>query len=130
IATYSGSDVTGNSENLTWKELNWEFLERYGDLNDYLNFPDHAVILAWKGLPDFRNAIHLTYSYPYASILLKKLKEDGVKNISIAGTCLEYGLQEGALSVNTETEPVTNYGLAKDLLRKFAFQLKGDLNIR
>jgi dTDP-6-deoxy-L-talose 4-dehydrogenase (NAD+) len=42
----------------------------------------------------------------------------GVKQVLITGTCFEYGLQNGCLSEEMPTVPVTPYGLAKDTLRK------------
>jgi len=42
----------------------------------------------------------------------------GVKQILVTGTCFEYGLQNGCLSEEMPTVPVTPYGLSKDTLRK------------
>lgn len=42
----------------------------------------------------------------------------GVKQILVTGTCFEYGLQNGCLSEEMPTVPVTQYGLSKDTLRK------------
>jgi dTDP-6-deoxy-L-talose 4-dehydrogenase (NAD+) len=43
----------------------------------------------------------------------------------VAGTCLEYGLRDGALSESCVTDPITTYGLAKDALRRSLYcQLK------
>jgi len=44
--------------------------------------------------------------------------EHGLKDLTVTGTCLEYGLQNGCLSEELDTNPITPYGLSKDTLRK------------
>jgi dTDP-6-deoxy-L-talose 4-dehydrogenase (NAD+) len=46
------------------------------------------------------------------------LIEAGLPNLLVTGTCLEYGLQSGALSEDAEVCPTTPYGFAKDMLRR------------
>jgi len=57
---------------------------------------------------------------------IKNMLEHGLNDMSITGTCFEYGLQNGSLHEDMETKPVTNYGLAKDCLRKFMQSMKND----
>ncbi len=40
----------------------------------------------------------------------------GFKHLLVAGTCFEYGLQNGCLHEELTPNPVTPYGLAKDSL--------------
>jgi dTDP-6-deoxy-L-talose 4-dehydrogenase (NAD+) len=42
----------------------------------------------------------------------------GLGSLTVTGTCLEYGLQSGALREDMSTAPVTAYGRAKDELRR------------
>ena len=49
---------------------------------------------------------------------------NGLKDLAVTGTCFEYGMQEGGLSEEMITDPANPYGLAKDSLRKFLFELK------
>ena len=55
---------------------------------------------------------------------------NGLKDFSIIGTCLEYGLKEGCLSETLQTDPVTPYGLAKDTLRKFIHELNKKIDFK
>lgn len=80
--------------------------------------PEVLVHLAWPGLPNYRDAFHLEENLPAELRLLRGAVAAGVPRLVIAGTCLEYGLQEGALAVTSDTRPVTPYGLAKDTVRK------------
>lgn len=88
------------------------------DFYKVFNSPDVVIHLAWDNLPDYNNPIHLERNYIYNYYFLKNLIENGVKNITVLGTCLEYGLQCGELCEDFPTYPTTYYALAKDNLRK------------
>ena len=76
---------------------------------------DTLIHCAWSHLYDYNNTMHITDLKEHIDTLLYPLPQ----NLVVIGTCLEYGLQEGCLSENMPTNPVTQYGLAKDTLRKF-----------
>ena len=94
------------------------------DLNhpQKLNFASkdiHGLIhLAWDNLSDYNSLNHIEKNLPNSFAFIKQILEIGVKNIFVLGTCLEYGLKEGALGVNSVTKPMINYSIAKDRLRK------------
>jgi dTDP-6-deoxy-L-talose 4-dehydrogenase (NAD+) len=44
--------------------------------------------------------------------------ENGLKDLTVAGTCLEYGMKEGCLSEEMECDPTNSYAIAKNELRK------------
>jgi dTDP-6-deoxy-L-talose 4-dehydrogenase (NAD+) len=52
--------------------------------------------------------------------------EYGLNDITITGTCFEYGLLDGCLHEDMEGKSITNYGLAKDCLRKFIQSLQSE----
>jgi len=56
--------------------------------------------------------------------LLENLICNGLKNITITGTCLEYGLQEGSLSEDMPALPSNPYSIGKNELRKSIEQLQ------
>lgn len=76
------------------------------------------VHLAWQGLPNFKDTFHLTENLPCEIEFLTAMIEGGLKHLLVTGTCYEYGMQYGPLSIDMDTKPVTAYGLAKDCLRK------------
>lgn len=91
-----------------------------------LGRPDAVMHLAWPGLPDYRKLDHFEKTLPADYAFLKGLIDSGAKHILVTGTCFELGLQNGCLSEQAATAPVTPYGLAKDTLRKFLeFATKG-----
>lgn len=88
------------------------------DLAAYFSYPDNVIHLAWGGLPNYKNLFHFEEELPKQYLFIKKLIEGGIKDITITGTCFEYGLQEGELDENTDAKPGNPYAFAKDALRK------------
>ncbi|HEY0433084.1 MAG TPA: NAD-dependent epimerase/dehydratase family protein [Chitinophagaceae bacterium] len=83
----------------------------------YFHEPETAIHLAWEGLPNYRADFHVTENLPRHLDFLEHLVAGGLKDLTVSGTCLEYGLQEGMLNEAMETHPVTAYAIAKDRLR-------------
>ena len=80
--------------------------------------PDVLIHLAWPGLPHYGALSHFEDTLPADYRFIRRMVFSGVKQVLITGTCFEYGLQNGCLSEEMPTVPVTPYGLAKDSLRK------------
>jgi len=87
------------------------------DMFALMGKPDALIHLAWDGLPNYKSPDHLTQGAKHL-LFLNNLIESGLKNVTVIGTCFEYGMKNGALSENDITEPSNPYGLAKDSLRK------------
>lgn len=98
----------------------------------YFDKPDLLIHLAWEGLPNYSELYHFERNLFNNYFFIKNMVLNGLKDFSIIGTCLEYGLKEGCLSETMQTNPVTPYGLAKDTLRKFIeeLNLKFDFKFR
>lgn len=72
----------------------WEYLDNFDDTRHYLELlPDHLRFLAWCAT-------------------------NGITDITVAGTCFEYGRLNGEMREEMHTEPATAYGIAKDALRR------------
>jgi len=87
------------------------------DAYERLGMPENLIHLAWGGLPNYASMRHLDEELPAQRAFLEGLLGAGLPTLTVAGTCLEYGLQSGALGEDTPTAPVTAYGKAKDALR-------------
>lgn len=83
-----------------------------------LGTPDLLIHLAWPGLPHYQNVSHFEKTLPADFRFIQHMVTSGVKQVLVSGTCFEYGMQNGMLTEETPTHPVTPYGLAKDTLRK------------
>ena len=82
------------------------------------------IHLAWQDLPNYKDFFHFEKNLPMHYQFLKLLIEQGINDLIVAGTCLEYAMKDGCLTENTDTNPDNSYGLAKDTLRKFLNELQ------
>ena len=118
IATTRG----GGGEPASLSRVRWVPLDLQSPPDDplrYLSFPDVLVHLAWGGLPNYHSARHLEEELPLHEAFLGRAIRDGLKAVVVAGTCSEYGMQEGQLSEACPSRPANPYAHAKDRLRCF-----------
>ena len=94
----------------------------------YLDQPDMLIHLAWEGLPNYKADFHLTKNLPLQKDFLQNLIEHGLRDITVTGTCFEYGMKEGCLSEDMECEPANAYAIAKNALRLALEQLTAEYN--
>ena len=94
------------------------------NLFEYFDKPDKVIHLAWDGLPNYNDLIHIEKNLFNNYQFIKNLVANGLKDITITGTCFEYGLINGCLSEDIQTNPSNSYAIAKDSLRKFIEELK------
>lgn len=80
--------------------------------------PDLMIHLAWEGLPNYKSEFHLTENLPAHERFVTNLVENGLQDITVTGTCFEYGMKEGELSEDMPATPANAYALAKDKLRR------------
>jgi nucleoside-diphosphate-sugar epimerase len=83
-----------------------------------LGCPDVLIHLAWDGLPNYKSLHHFESELPKQYQFLKKLIETGLPKVVVTGTCSEYGMQYGCLSVNNPIQPINPYGHAKAALHQ------------
>jgi dTDP-6-deoxy-L-talose 4-dehydrogenase (NAD+) len=85
---------------------------------DGLAAHERILHLAWEGLPNYKAETQVSEVLPRHLEFLAQLVTRGARHLLVTGTCLEYGLTEGALAEDLEPRPVTAYGRAKDGLRR------------
>lgn len=106
---------------LTRANIHWihmDITQPPADAYEVMGKPDILIHLAWHGLPNYKSLHHFEIEQPLQYAFVKLIVANGLKSLLVTGTCLEYGMQSGPLSVHINTCPVTPYGLAKDTLRK------------
>jgi dTDP-6-deoxy-L-talose 4-dehydrogenase (NAD+) len=86
------------------------------------------IHLAWEGLPNYKADFHLTKNLPLQKAFLSNLLQNGLKDITVTGTCFEYGMKEGILSEDMKCEPANPYAIAKNELRLSLEQLTMQYN--
>lgn len=102
-------------------------LKEFDDSINYYEFfdrPDVMIHLAWEGLPNYKAAFHIEENLPRHYSFLKNCVQNGLTDVTITGTCFEYGMKEGVLTEDMNTKPANAYAIAKDILRKQLEQLQ------
>jgi nucleoside-diphosphate-sugar epimerase len=97
------------------------------DCDNYFEFfqrPDYLVHLAWSGLPNYNELFHIEKNLWDNYDFLKNMLKNGLSDLTVIGTCFEYGLQEGELSEEMPANPENAYAIAKDSLRRFLEQFQ------
>jgi nucleoside-diphosphate-sugar epimerase len=121
IATSSNKEKASKYSwyyNVTYIEHNIEGQSKEINLFENFGQPDLVIHLAWQGLPNYNDFIHVEKNLFPQYYFLKNLIDNGLKKLVATGTCLEYGLQNGCLSENMPTLPSNPYAVAKDSLRR------------
>lgn len=104
--------------------LNLSQIEKGFNYFQYFNNPEKVIHLAWEGLPNYQSLFHFEENLFLHYAFLKNLISNGASDITVSGTCMEYGLQEGMLTEEMASLPTNPYAISKDTLRKFLEQLQ------
>ncbi|MFX1308511.1 MAG: NAD-dependent epimerase/dehydratase family protein [Promethearchaeota archaeon] len=116
-------DSTNKGKNFEWyNEVEYIQCDLNESKDNYFTLfkkPDILIHLAWEGLPNYNELYHIEKNLFSNYYFLKNMIKNGLKDVNIIGTCFEYGLKEGCLSEDLESNPVLPYSIAKDSLRRF-----------
>lgn len=96
------------------------------NLYNYFEQPDLMIHLAWKGLPHYQRTNHIEENFLQHYFFIKNLVQNGLTDLTVAGTCLEYGMQEGELHEEMPSQPQNPYAFCKTMLRESFDFLKKD----
>jgi dTDP-6-deoxy-L-talose 4-dehydrogenase (NAD+) len=118
---HGGGSLDYISKNLNDQEVNYY---------TFFKKPEMMIHLSWEGLPNYNDLFHIERNLPINYYFIKNMIQNGLSDITITGTCFEYGLQYGCLNEDMDTRPITNYGLAKDTLRRFIQSLQNKFNFK
>lgn len=112
------------------KFLQYDISTEQGNLFNNIKGVNKLIHLAWDDVSNCNSPDHFEVNLIPQYNFIKKVIKSGVTDITIAGTCLEYGMKSGCLSATTVTDPQNPYALAKDTLRKFLQQFKSQYDFR
>lgn len=79
---------------------------------------DKLINLSWSGLPNYNSIEHIENNLLQQYYFIKQLVLFNIRDITVTGTCLEYGNVNGPLDPRMQSNPTNPYALAKDTLRK------------
>jgi nucleoside-diphosphate-sugar epimerase len=88
------------------------------DPYEMMHRPDVLIHLAWDGLPNYQSSAHVETELPAQMRFLTACLKSGLKRLVVTGTCFEYGKLSGEIFEDMQAIPCTQYGAAKDTLRK------------
>jgi dTDP-6-deoxy-L-talose 4-dehydrogenase (NAD+) len=103
---------------------NFQYFDETTNYALFFDSPDAIIHLAWEGLPNYKSLFHFETNLPLQYKFLKNLIINGIKDITVTGTCFEYGMEDGCMSEDMQPKPANPYALAKDSLRKFLQELR------
>jgi nucleoside-diphosphate-sugar epimerase len=103
---------------VTYLPLDLNALEANKDYFDYFGKPEVLIHLAWEGLPNYKSSFHVDRILPEQYSFLSNLIQNGLNDLTVTGTCFEYGMRGGCLDESMEPAPANAYAIAKDSLRK------------
>jgi nucleoside-diphosphate-sugar epimerase len=113
------------------KDVRWvscDLNETRDDFFDFFGGPDCLIHLSWHGLPNYRELFHIEKNLPANRAFIRSCVQGGLKDVTIAGTCLEYGVRNGPLSEDMAADPSISYAIAKDSLRRYVEELRKSLD--
>lgn len=125
-ATSSSADNAASYpwfDKVNYIELNFANVHAGANYFEYFDNPESAIHLAWEGLPNYKSLFHFEVNLHRHYVFLKNLVENGCRNITVTGTCFEYGMVNGCLAETMPSQPANPYALAKDTLNKFLVEL-------
>jgi len=126
---------SSNSETATQKkwfkevkfiEMDLKMIDSTLNYFNYFDSPDLMIHLAWEGLPNYLDDFHIVNNLPRHELFLKNMIQHGLKDLTVTGTCFEYGMQNGCLSEKMEVNPSNPYAIAKNKLREYLQTLSLD----
>jgi nucleoside-diphosphate-sugar epimerase len=100
-----------------WVGFNLTSFNNAVNYYNFFNHPDIVIHLAWEGLPNYKSAFHIEENLPRHIAFLQNMIQHGLNDLTVAGTCFEYGMQEGCLAEDMECIPGNPYAMAKNELR-------------
>lgn len=86
------------------------------DPQNVLAGDDALIHLAWQEVGKYTDPGNLLGNLKPQFLFLQSMVNAGLNNVTVGGSCLEYGLQEGEANEKDTAAPVTYYGLAKKTL--------------
>ena len=92
---------------------------------------DFFIHLSWQNLPNYESPTHIDDCLPREVFFINQILNYDIKKIIITGTCLEYGLKNGAMKETSNVFPILPYAVAKNNLRLFIQEkIKNKKNIK
>ena len=111
------TDIKSSNIDSRARFISADLFEQHDNWFDFFGKPDVCLHLAWRdGFVHNSERHMLDLSAHYA--FMTNLISNGLKQIACMGSMHEVGYWEGVIDENTPCNPMTQYGIAKNALRK------------
>jgi dTDP-6-deoxy-L-talose 4-dehydrogenase (NAD+) len=111
-------DITLDSVNKKASRLELNLFEQNMDtIFVKTGSPDICFHMAWKDGFAHNSDAHMKYLSSHY-LFCKSIIEQGIKHLAVMGSMHEIGYYEGAIDENTQCNPLSHYGVAKNALRQ------------
>lgn len=121
--------VIFGEDKVAYKYFNLEEQDQIENYFEYFQKPDTLIHLAWEGLPNYKSDFHINENLPRHTSFLRNIIQNGLKDVVVTGTCLEYGMLEGELEEDVHVEPTVPYAIAKHRLHESLNELASQYKI-
>lgn len=117
ITRYANPELP-RSKNLS--ALTYEIRNNSGPHTIFDRKYDKIIHMAWENIHNYNDPNHLVIKDNQQQFLLELMSK--CNDLTVIGTCFEYGLANGSLNEDTPPNPITAYGKAKSQLQQKLFQ--------
>jgi Nucleoside-diphosphate-sugar epimerases len=98
------------------------------DLFQRFGCPDACLHMAWRDGFVHNSPLHMGCLSNHYNFICSMINS-GLKHLAVMGTMHEIGYFEGAIDENTPCNPISQYGIAKDALRRSLFCMLRDKDV-
>lgn len=110
------------------KSMTYDIFNGSEHIFEELGSPDACLHMAWKDGFAHNSDAHMGCLSDHYKFI-KSMVNGGLKQIAVMGTMHEVGYHEGAIDENTPCNPISQYAIAKDALRRSLFQTLKDTDV-
>lgn len=111
------TDIDNSNIDSRIKFINTNILENNSNWYNFFDNPDICLHCAWRDGFKHNSNCHMHDLSAHYNFLTN-LIDNGLKHVAVMGTMHEVGYFEGAIDENTPCNPLSQYGIAKNALRK------------
>ena len=102
------------------KSMTYDIFGGSADIYQELGCPDGCLHMAWKDGFVHNSDAHMELLSKHY-VFIRDMVNGGLKQMAVMGTMHEVGYHEGAIDENTPCNPISQYGIANDALRRSTF---------
>lgn len=109
-------------------KIKTDLFSRKDCIFEEMGSPDICLHMSWRDGFIHNSDMHMEYLSKHYEFI-KNMVLGGLKQLAVMGTMHEIGYYEGVVDENTQCNPISMYGVAKDALRRSVFLMLKDSEV-